>query len=356
MRPVTVQPRGPFSLEASRRFLEGFGPAMGDRGSAPRGHLHVAFPVDGTDAYAAACVQQSEAWAVSIAVLGAEGEVAAAAARQVERMLSLDIDGTGFFDVGVRDPVVGRSQARYEGLRPVNFASPYEAAAWALISQQIRITQASRIKTRMAVELGESIAIEGQDWPAFPTPARLRELEAFPGLFGRKVEYLRSLGAAAEEGRLDAERLRAMPSEEALAEIETLDGVGPFSAGLILLRGAGHPDVLALAEPRLRRAVMLAYDLDEEPDDDRLAAIGEAWRPYRTWVAVLLRRMLEDETGEIARGRPAGVAGYAPGGKRLDRRRGSGWAERGVAKREGARRGAGRRKGGAPPRGRPAES
>jgi DNA-3-methyladenine glycosylase II len=203
----------------------------------------------------------------------------------------------------------------------VNFASPYEAAAWAIISQRIRITQASRIKTRMAVELGASIDIEGQAWPAFPTPGTLAELEGFPGLFGRKVEYLRALAVAAGDGRLDADRLRAMASDDALAAIGELDGIGPFSAQLVLLRGAGHPDVLALAEPRLRRAVMLAYDLDEEPDDDRLEAISEAWRPYRTWVAVLLRRLLEDETGEIARGRP----GTAVPPKRPDRRRGSGW-------------------------------
>ena len=307
--------RGPFSLAASHRFLEGFGPAIGDRGSAPPGHLHLAFPVDGTEVSAGACVRQPGE-EVTVQIHGPGGEHTAAAARQVERILSLDVDGTGFFDVGMRDPVIARIQSRYEGLRPVNFASPYEAAAWALIGQRIRISQASRIKTRMAVELGESVTIEGQDWHAFPAPARLRELEAFPGLFGRKVEYLRALGAAAQEGRLDAARLRVMPAEEALAEIAELDGVGPFSAGLILLRGAGHPDVLALAEPRLGRAVMLAYDLDEEPDNDRLGAISEAWRPYRTWVAVLLRKLLEDETGEIASGRPA--AGPPPA--RRDRR------------------------------------
>jgi DNA-3-methyladenine glycosylase II len=318
---ATVTPRGPFALEASRRFLEGFGPAIGDRGSAPRGHLHLAFPVDGTDVSAGACIRQPSAAAVEIRVAGVADEVVAVAARQVERILSLDVDGTGFFDVGMRDPVVARVQSRYEGLRPVNFASPYEAAAWAIISQRIRITQASRIKTRMAVELGASIDIEGQAWPAFPTPGRLAELDGFPGLFGRKVEYLRALAVAAGAGRLDADRLRAMASDDALAAIGELDGIGPFSAQLVLLRGAGHPDVLALAEPRLRRAVMLAYDLDEEPDDDRLEAISEAWRPYRTWVAVLLRRLLEDETGEIARGRP----GAAVPPKRPDRRRGSGW-------------------------------
>ena len=47
---------------------------------------------------------------------------------QVTRILSLDVDGTGFPEVGRRDPVVGGLQARWPGLRPVGFYSPYEAA------------------------------------------------------------------------------------------------------------------------------------------------------------------------------------------------------------------------------------
>jgi DNA-3-methyladenine glycosylase II len=48
---------------------------------------------------------------------------------QVERVLSLDVDGTDFPAVAQRDPVVRNLQARYPGLRPVQFHSPYEAAA-----------------------------------------------------------------------------------------------------------------------------------------------------------------------------------------------------------------------------------
>lgn len=85
----------------------------------------------------------------------------------------------------------------------------------------------------------------------------------------------------------------------------TLPGIGPFSAELVLIRGVGTTDILPTAEPRLLRAVARAYELDHEPDLAELGRIAETWRPYRTWVAVLLRRMLEDETGEIARGRRA---------------------------------------------------
>ena len=44
----------------------------------------------------------------------------------------------------------------------------------------------------------------------------------------------------------------------------------------------------------------IAYDLKAPPSAADIAEISEAWRPYRTWVALLLLVMLEDETHEIA--------------------------------------------------------
>jgi DNA-3-methyladenine glycosylase II len=136
---------------------------------------------------------------------------------QVERVLSLDTDGRGFAAVGERDPVVGRLQDRYPGLRPVLFYSPYEAAAWAIIGNRIRIVQAARIKARMAEDLGSPVKVRGKQELAFPGPSRLLGLEGFPGLFGRKAEYLRAVARAAVEGKLEASYLRSLPPEEALA-------------------------------------------------------------------------------------------------------------------------------------------
>ena len=44
----------------------------------------------------------------------------------------------------------------------------------------------------------------------------------------------------------------------------------------------------------------IAYDMKAPPSAADIAEISEAWKPYRTWVALLLRIMLEDETHEIA--------------------------------------------------------
>ncbi|HEY7606981.1 MAG TPA: DNA-3-methyladenine glycosylase 2 family protein, partial [Actinomycetes bacterium] len=225
---------------------------------------------------------------------------------QVERMLSLDVDGSGFPQVGRRDPVVGGLQERWPGLRPVGFFSPYEAAAWALIGHRIRIIQAARIKERMAGRLGEEVDVHGDRRHAFPGPARLADLEGFRGLSARKVENLRALGVEAMEGRLDGAWLRGLPREQALKELKQLPGIGNFSAELVLLRGAADPDHLPLHEPRLSRGAAIAYGLDEPPDLEWLEERAEAWRPYRTWVVLLLRVLLEAETGDIGGTRNVG--------------------------------------------------
>jgi len=226
---------------------------------------------------------------------------------QVERILSLDVDGTGFPAVAQRDPVVRDLQVRYPGLRPVQFHSPYEAAAWTIIGHRIRMTQAAGIRTRMATQLGDGIDFGDRQRPSFPAPDRLTALQEFPGLTRRKIEQLQALGRAAGQGHLDATALRSRPPDESLAHLQTLPGIGPFSAELILLRGAGHPDVFPIQEKRLHRAMAAVYHLGPNPTQAALQAIAANWRPYRTWTALLLRTWLEDVTHEITDGRHANV-------------------------------------------------
>jgi DNA-3-methyladenine glycosylase II len=179
MTNFELVPAGPFSLAASAAFLEGWSPAA--YRAAGAGHLHLAFVPDGEEAAAGVCLRQPDGpdGAVTGEVFGDVGPEAVR--DQVARALSLDVDGRGFPDVGRRDPVVGGLQARWPGLRPVGFCSPYEAAAWALIGHRIQMVQAARIKQRLAEELGEVVDIHGDKRHAFPGPARLAGLEGFRG-------------------------------------------------------------------------------------------------------------------------------------------------------------------------------
>ncbi|MEU4251460.1 DNA-3-methyladenine glycosylase 2 family protein [Amycolatopsis sp. NPDC026612] len=277
--------RGEFDLAAAARFLTGFAPA--GQPEAEPGVLRVAFALDGEWTPVGAVLRQRSPGEVVVEVHG-PAEHAEAVVEQVRRMCSLDVDGTAFPEAGTRDPVVSLLQELHPGLRPVLFASPYEAACWAVLSHRIWMTQAVRLRRRLTERDGAEVEVGGRRLWAFPAPAVLAELEYLPGLAGPKVQRLRTIAEAAAAGLLDAAALRAMPAEEALKQLQLLPGIGRFSAELILIRGAGHPDVFPRGESRLHEIMREAYHLPDAGAAE-LAEIAEAWAPFRSWVSFLFR-------------------------------------------------------------------
>jgi DNA-3-methyladenine glycosylase II len=217
--------------------------------------------------------------------------------KQVERILSLDIDGRGWPEVGRRDPVVARLQRMFPGFRPVNWSNAYEAAAWCIISSRISMRQGQGVKERMSRELGQEIDVHGHVLWTFPGPEQLAHLPKFQGLFGRKVESLNALGRATLAGEVDTEMLRAMPREDSLKSLQRLPGIGPFGSQLVRLRALSAVDELPTQEPRLMGAIRTEYGLAREPDLAKLEELGEQWSPFRMWVCVCLRRTLEGGAG-----------------------------------------------------------
>src|SRR5262249_40030315 len=147
-----------FNWAASLDVVERFGPVKryATSGQDP---LRITFLLDGTfDPTAAAIRPITDGLVVEIAGTAET----AAATRQVARIFSLDHDGPGFEALGGRDPALGRIQRALPGLRPVNFPSPYECAAWAVISQRISMQQAAVIQDRLIAAHGTTLESAGE--------------------------------------------------------------------------------------------------------------------------------------------------------------------------------------------------
>jgi DNA-3-methyladenine glycosylase II len=277
-----MQVRGPWSLATSREFWEGFVPAaLGGQGDPDT--LSSVYRVEADWSRAHATVSQRKDTAM-ITVTG-DGDLDEAA-DQAARFLALDVDGRGWIDVARRDPVIADAQRQLPGLRPCGFHSPYEAAAWAVLSQRLRIVQAAHLRA-------EIIDRHGDDG-AFPSPERLLSLDL--DLPGRKGEYLHAVAAAALDGHLDCIALRSMDPEEAVHAVQEVKGLGPFAAELVVLRGANVPDGLPTHERRLDAEITELYGPGRT-----LSEVSVAWRPFRTWAAVHLRALRERRTHEIDR-------------------------------------------------------
>ena len=139
---------------------------------APRwdGAMRMAFTLDGYAEQAGAVVTQ-DADGVHIECVG--DAPAREIGDQVSRVLSLDLDGTVFTEIGRRDPVIGRLQAAAPGLRPPQFYSAYEAAAWSVLSARRPSTQMAVLRRRLSETHGRTFDLAGERVAAFPTPDQL---------------------------------------------------------------------------------------------------------------------------------------------------------------------------------------
>lgn len=278
-----IVPSGPYRLRASAEF--GFGQRHAQEFD---GTMRMAFALDGTFAPVAVAVRQEvDDGPVAVEVIGASDSDRAVA--QTARVLSLDHDAASYPQVGEADPIVGRLMAVLPGLRPPLFHSPYEAAAWSVLSARRPAKQMAVVRDRLAAEHGRVFEVAGRHVAAFPEPAALLSVQSLPGLPALKVERLHAVARAAEEGLLDAQRLRALGPEEAHARLQTLPGIGPFYASLIVLRAIGFADVPVTEEPMALDLMGRLYGLGHPATATEVERLTDPWRPWRTWTTVLLR-------------------------------------------------------------------
>jgi DNA-3-methyladenine glycosylase II len=280
---VRIPTHGPFSLVELGTF--GFGELHAQPWD---GVWRLAFVVDGGRGHAGVGIRQVAPEELELTI-EARPDAVDAAVRQVARMASCDHDGAAFAALGDRDPVLRRLIAAAPGLRPPLFASPYEAAVWCLLTHRRSRRHGTALRDRIAREHGVRFEIGGRELWAMPEPERLLGVDVVPGLPEDQLVRVHAVAEAALDGRLDVDRLTAMEPDAAMADLERIRGIGPFSSALVVVRACGLSDVLPLNEPRSRAAVARLYSLPEPLSDADYFRLAEAWRPFRTWVAVLAR-------------------------------------------------------------------
>jgi DNA-3-methyladenine glycosylase II len=281
---ATMPVDGPFSLAAAAGF--GFGPSTGR--PFPDGDvMRLAFAADDLKHHVGAALRQNPDGSLAAEISG-DADLTAAQA-QIRRILSIDADPAGWLAAGRADPVLGQVQQAFPGLRPVLFHSPYEAAAWSVLSQRRHRSQATALRRRLSAAAGVTFTIAGQDEVAFPLPEQLLDVSSFAGIEETRMARLHGVARAALDGQLEAADLAATPPEAAMARLRTIKGLGPVYAMLVYLRSTGVRDAAALGEPRLASYLQHYYGLATLPSTEEVARIAEPWRPFRTWASVLFR-------------------------------------------------------------------
>lgn len=276
-----IVPRGRFSLAQSI----GFGFGQRDASSEPV--MRLGFVLDGYASAVGVALRQLDTGELDCVVTGSD-DIAAVQAH-VQRVLSLDVDATGWDELGQHDSLVGALQAAKPGLRPPLFYSAYEALAWSVLSARRPQKQMAAVRDRLATEHGTVIEVAGEPMAVMPLPEQLLAVETFPGLDEMKMQRLHGVAQAALDGHLDTQTLRELEPAEAMQQVQQLKGIGPFYATLVVVRTLGHTDVVATGEPRLLKLAGELTGKGRPLTDQELVDLAEPWRPWRTWATVAIR-------------------------------------------------------------------
>jgi 3-methyladenine DNA glycosylase/8-oxoguanine DNA glycosylase len=202
----------------------------------------------------------------------------------VPALLGFD-DDPGRFRAGHR--LLADLHHRLPGLRIGRSGALWEALLPAIIEQEVIGHEARRSYQGLVARYGEPAPgpLGLRLAPAPPTLASLPYYEFHPlGIEQRRADTIRR--AARVASRL--ERATTRPTTEALALLQQVPGIGPWTAAEALRVAAGDPDVVSVGDYHLPNLVAWALAGEPRADDARMLELLEPYRGQRGRVVRLL--------------------------------------------------------------------
>ena len=165
---------------------------------------------------------------------------------------------------------------RLTGLPPLRLRDDgFGALMGAIVSQQVSVKAADAIWGRL----------EGAGFtePQGLMAASDDDLRGC-GLSRQKVRYARALAGAG----IDFDRLRAAPTDQVIATLVALPGIGPWTAEIYAMFSLGRADVFAPGDLALQEAMRRLFGLAARPSEKAARVMAQAWSPWRSVAARLL--------------------------------------------------------------------
>ena len=212
--------------------------------------------------------------------------------RVLRRMLCADVDIAPFYDMARADAHLATLASNLYGLRLTLAPTAYEALILAILGQQISTHVARMLRELLIETYGGRMTIGGREYRAFPQPdavaaAGVEGLRAIK-FSGRKAEYICDISRLAASGELDLDGLAGLPSDEAVARLTALRGVGAWTAQWMLIRALGHTDGFPYGDLALQRMMGALVGDGARMSGEEALARSEVWRPWRSYVTTYL--------------------------------------------------------------------
>jgi 3-methyladenine DNA glycosylase/8-oxoguanine DNA glycosylase len=193
-----------------------------------------------------------------------------------------------------RDPELARRLEHAPGLRVPGSFDGFELAVRVVLGQQVSVAAATKLAGNLVEQFGEALRVDtgdGEDSGAgselgwvFPAPDALIDAQASAlRIPEARALAIRSLAAAAADGSVQLAPCADPEAER--AALLSLPGIGPWTAEVMAMRVMSEPDAFPAGDLGIRRALGTNGTPASAADAE---ARAEAWRPWRSYAAILL--------------------------------------------------------------------
>jgi DNA-3-methyladenine glycosylase II len=151
------------------------------------------------------------------------------------------------------DEALGAVIERFGKLERVIIPDLFAALVHAIVGQLISTKAANAIWGRVQERLGE---ITPRNIATYST----EEIKSC-GLSTKKAEYIRKIAQLIDRGELRLDELHHLSDDEVIRRLTALDGVGRWTAEMLLILSMERPDVVSWGDAAIRRGMMRLYRL-----------------------------------------------------------------------------------------------
>lgn len=184
-----------------------------------------------------------------------------------------------------QDPALGAVIDRFGHLERAVMPDLFEALVRAIVGQQISVQAVRTVFGRMQEDLGaitpETILKRSED-----------EIQAY-GMTFRKAQYIRSAAERIASGEIDLDSLHELDDKAVEQLLVQLDGVGPWTAEMLMIFSLQRPDVISFGDLAIIRGMKRIYGY-EKVTREIFRKHRETYSPYATTAALYIWKAAAD--------------------------------------------------------------
>jgi len=180
------------------------------------------------------------------------------------------------------DPSLRKAIERLGRVERVVIPDLFQALLYAIIGQQVSAKAAKTVWFRLQESIGDI------------TPKKIaqtseQEIQKY-GMTMRKAGYIMDAAKKIYKGSFNLEELKGLSDSEIIGRLSSLNGIGKWTAEMLLLNSMERPDIVSWGDMAIKRGMMKLYG-HTEITKEQFDGYKKRYSPYGSVASIYLWRI-----------------------------------------------------------------